>query len=104
MKRKRVLSTPNSQILAGSLIASLLICCSGCSTVNVAEQRLVSKPNMVFSDTSVFNNSMDFHSLLEPGTAGSGGISPGGTATWTAMPKIGLIPADMHAVVKETAP
>jgi hypothetical protein len=73
MKRKRALSTPYSQILAGSLIAILLAGCSGCSTVNVAEQRLVSKPNMVFSDTSVFNNSMDFHSLLEPGTAGSGG-------------------------------
>src|SRR5260221_441067 len=44
-----------SLALAGGALASLLL--SGCATVGVQEQRLVSKLNMQFSKSSVFNYS-----------------------------------------------
>ncbi|RKX34359.1 MAG: hypothetical protein DRP71_07355 [Verrucomicrobia bacterium] len=73
MIRKRILSPPTHPVPTGLVVLAMAAGCGGCSTVNVAEQRLVSKANMTFSDSSVFDYSMDFHSRLEPGTAGSGG-------------------------------
>jgi len=52
------------------LSASVL---AGCSTVSVADQRLVSKPNMTFSDDSAFVYDAAYHSVVEPGTSASGG-------------------------------
>ena len=55
-----------------SILAAMVLLAS-CSVVKVADQRLVSKPNMVFSESEVFEYASDFHSIVEPGTAGSGG-------------------------------
>lgn len=60
------------------LTVGLVFLASGCSSVNVAEQRLVSKGNMVFAESSVFGDSSSLHSVVEPGTAGSGGGQAGG--------------------------
>ena len=59
-------------------LTGLTLITSGCSVVSVSEQRLVSKPNMVFSESSVFDYSTGLHSRLEPGTAGAGGAQATG--------------------------
>ncbi len=60
-----------SLALAGGALASLLL--SGCATVGVEEQRLVSKPNMQFSKSAVFNYSSKILPQVQPGLATSGG-------------------------------
>ena len=50
----------------------------GCSTVGIHEQRLVSKPNMQFSDSAVFDYSSKVLPQVEPGTAASGGAAAAG--------------------------
>ncbi len=60
------------------LVSLLALATIGCTTVDITDQRLVSKPNMTFSETDVFDYSSGYHSTLEPGTAGSGGGQAGG--------------------------
>ena len=60
-------------VCAFILLAWVLITASGCTHVEVAEQRLVSKPNMLFSDSPVFNYQSRFISQIEPGSASEGG-------------------------------
>ena len=55
------------------LLAWVLTAASGCTHVKVTEQRLVSKPNMLFSDSPVFNYQSRFISQIEPGSAADGG-------------------------------
>ncbi len=50
----------------------------GCQSVPVMEQRLVSKPNMVFSDSPVFAYQSPVMSQIEPGLALSGGAQAAG--------------------------
>ena len=50
----------------------------GCARVPVAAQRLVSKPNMVFGDTLVFNDARRLVAQIEPGSAFSGGAQAAG--------------------------
>jgi len=55
-------------------IAALLL--SGCASVDVQQQRLVSKPNMLFSRSAVYNYSSRIMPQLQPGLAVSGGAQP----------------------------
>ena len=79
MKRYRTIVHDTFAFVAfvAFLLASTLLTL-GCSSVSVAEQRLVSKRNMLFAESSVFSDSPSFHSIVEPGTAGSGGGQAGG--------------------------
>ena len=51
---------------------------SGCTNVSVTQQRLLSKPNMVFSDSSVFDYGATAYAYVEPGTSSSGGAQASG--------------------------
>ena len=52
---------------------------TGCSSPSVRQQRLVAKPNMLFSDSAAFSyNSPKLLSQLAPGFAGSGGAQNSG--------------------------
>jgi hypothetical protein len=51
---------------------------AGCARVPIASQRLVSKPNMVFGDTMVFNDQRRLIAQIEPGSAFSGGAQAAG--------------------------
>jgi len=59
----------------GRLVLFLLgVLLSGCSGVGVQRQRLVSKPNMLFSDSLVYNySSSRLLPQIETGRAASGG-------------------------------
>ncbi len=63
------------------LLVWVLIAASGCTHVKVTEQRLVSKPNMLFSDSPVFNYQSRFISQIEPGSAADGGNQGTGCTT-----------------------
>ncbi len=63
------------------LLAWILIIASSCTHVEVTEQRLVSKPNMLFSDSPVFNYQSRFISQIEPGSASDGGNQGTGCST-----------------------
>ncbi len=62
------------------ILICVLGCClvSGCRAVPVMEQRLVSKPNMVFSDSPVFSYQSQVLTQVEPGSALSGGAQAAG--------------------------
>ena len=64
----------------GALLSclALLFLLSGCKTVPVAEQRLVSRYNMVFSDSPVFSWQSQMLAQTEPGSASSGGAPTAG--------------------------
>ena len=51
---------------------------AGCKSVPAMEQRLVSKPNMVFSDSPVFAYQWQVLTQIEPGSALSGGAQAAG--------------------------
>ena len=51
---------------------------AGCQAVPVMQQRLVSKPNMVFSDSPVFSYQSQVLPQIEPGSAMSGGAQAAG--------------------------
>ena len=50
----------------------------GCKAVPVMQQRLVSKPNMVFSDSPVFSYQSQVLTQIEPESALSGGAQAAG--------------------------
>lgn len=56
----------------------MCIVLNGCSHVPVQKQRLVSKPNMQFSDSLVFNYSNTLQAQTEPGSVMSGGAKSAG--------------------------
>lgn len=61
-----------------SFAAVLLSLCSGCATVGPQQQRLVSKANMVFSESVVFDYTNKLLPQTEPGSAFSGGAQSSG--------------------------
>lgn len=61
--------------------ALLLIIITGCSHVDAPMQRLVSKPNMVFSDSTVFAYQSRFTAIIEPGSASDGGSAATGCSS-----------------------
>ena len=65
--------------LTASLPLVALFLLAGCAAPAVRPQRLVSKPNMLFSDSSMFTyNSARLLPQLEPGAAASGGAQNAG--------------------------
>lgn len=66
-----------SVLLAGGVLAALL---PGCAGVPVAQQRLVSRPGMVFSDSPLLNTRGALAAQLEPGRAAGGAQAAGCTA------------------------
>jgi hypothetical protein len=61
-------------LLRSSLALLAVACLSGCKGVGANEQRLVSKPNMLFSDSAVYNYSFSWIlPQIETGRAPSGG-------------------------------
>jgi hypothetical protein len=61
------------------IVGCLLAC--GCAQVPVPEQRLVSKPNMTFSDSLVFNYSNPLQAQIEPASEPVGGTQSSGCTT-----------------------
>ena len=55
------------------ILFAVIVACSGCAPVAPNQQRLVSKPNMVFSESAVFSYDNKLLPQLEPGSAFSGG-------------------------------
>jgi len=81
--RSRGLNCCVSMRKCGSLLATGLILGAGllgagCKAVPVMQQRLVSKPNMVFSDSPVFSYQSQVLTQIEPGSALSGGAQAAG--------------------------
>jgi hypothetical protein len=66
----------NSVFAASAAMALLLS--SGCARVPIASQRLVSRPNMVFSDSMTFNDQRRLVGQIEPGSAFGGGAQASG--------------------------
>ena len=50
----------------------------GCQSVAVHEQRLLSKPNMTFSDSYIYAFQPRLTTQIEPGAAASGGAQDAG--------------------------
>lgn len=60
--------------VAGRLAgAAGLVLLTGCAPVAMSEQRLVSKPNMQFSTSAVYDYSSRLSPQIQPGLAVSGG-------------------------------
>ncbi len=72
---------PAPLILSGGLALVALLLLAGCASVPPNEQRLVSKPNMVFSDNSIFNYQSSLFPQTEPGAAATGGAAAGGCSS-----------------------
>ena len=64
-----------------SLLALSVLGVTGCAQVGVSEQRLVSKPNMTFTDAAVFNAPPRLFPQSEPGAADSGGAASAGCSS-----------------------
>jgi len=64
----------------------LLLFCAmifqGCNTVAVHEQRLISKPNMTFSDSYLYAFQPRLTAQVEPGSAASGGAQAAGCTSY----------------------
>jgi hypothetical protein len=60
------------------LLAGIVLACAGCAAVGPQAQRLVSKPNMVFSESPVFNYTDKLLPQTEPGFATTGGAQASG--------------------------
>jgi hypothetical protein len=71
--------TPLTPAIKTILLVAVLIC-SGCAAVGPNQQRLVSKPNMVFSESAVFGYENKLLPQLEPGSAVSGSQTSGCTS------------------------
>ena len=66
------------KLLFGLVLFSVVFWGAGCKSVPVTEQRLVSKPNMVFPDSPVFAYQWQVLTQIEPGSALSGGAQAAG--------------------------
>ena len=74
-------SKPQRKYFLGFGLAVAAALLPGCTTVPVHQQRLVSKPNMVFSDRGIFVYGPRLNAQLERGSADNGGaIAAGCTA------------------------
>jgi len=59
-------------------VALLALAGSGCAWVGPRQQRLVSKPDMVFSESAFLSYQNQLFEQVEPGSAFSGGAQSGG--------------------------
>ena len=63
-------------IICSTLVAVVVL--SGCTSVGVHQQRLVSKKNMLFSESAVFSYSSKVLTQVESGAAATGGAQAAG--------------------------
>lgn len=66
------------QVLLPLFTGMVLLVTAGCARVPIASQRLVSRPNMVFGDSMVFNDQRRLVGQIEPGSAFGGGSQASG--------------------------
>lgn len=57
-------------------LMAVALALTGCTTVEIQEQRLVSKPSMQFSQSTVYSYSSRIMPQLQPGLVVSGGAQP----------------------------
>lgn len=76
MARAREKLLQGRRALFALVIATTIL--SGCAAVDASQQRLVSKANMQFSDSSVFAYQGKLFAQTEPGSASSGGSQSAG--------------------------
>lgn len=69
---------PGRRRLAAALALAVALGAPGCAHVPAYQQRLVSKPNMQFSDSLVFGYQHKLVPQVEPGSAFSGGPQSSG--------------------------
>ena len=74
----RVLMCMGKSLLVTGAVILMGVFGVGCKAVPVMQQRLVSKPNMVFSDSPVFSYQSQVLTQIEPGSALSGGAQAAG--------------------------
>jgi len=74
MKRRQPVCPWISWSRAGAAVL-LALSVAGCSTVPVSQQRLVSKPNMLFSNSSVYAYTSRVLPQTQPGLMDSGGTA-----------------------------
>ena len=72
-----MITRQKSRFAAGAILLLAWVG-SGCAPVSVQQQRLVSKPNMVFSDSGVFANQLKLPLQTEPGATMAGGARANG--------------------------
>jgi hypothetical protein len=66
------------KLLALTLVLFASVSLPGCARVGAHQQRLVSKPNMTFSDSVVFGYDQKLVPQVEPGSAFSAGAQASG--------------------------
>lgn len=64
-----------------AVFALVFMIFTGCGHVDATKQRLVSKPNMLFSDSTVFAYQSPFVAIIEPGSASDGGSAASGCSS-----------------------
>src|SRR5881296_1182545 len=69
----RTIRGPRSLAARTVLVAAVTLSLTGCATVGIEHQRLVSKPNMQFSEVRAFGEPTRLASQLEPGRVVTGG-------------------------------
>ena len=70
---RRTIRGPPRLVARTVLIAAVTLSLTGCATVGIEHQRLVSKPNMQFSEVRAFGEPTRLASQLEPGRVVTGG-------------------------------
>jgi len=81
MMRLKTCFTSSAKLAIGFSGLALIILLSGCRAVPVSSQRLVSKPNMIFSDSVTAPGKSRLIVQIEPGSAFSGGAQAAGCAS-----------------------
>ena len=66
-------------IVCSTLVAVVVL--NGCTSVGVHQQRLVSKKNMLFSESAIFNYSSKVLTQVESGAAATGGAQAAGCSS-----------------------
>lgn len=68
-------------LLSKVVLALVLAGLAGCKSAGIRDQRLVSKPNMTFSEAAAFSYEYKLLSQLESGSAASGGARSSGCSS-----------------------
>ena len=71
----------DGRVLVVCGLGVLMLGLTGCAQVGVQEQRLVSKPNMTVSDSTIFNYQSRLFQQTEPGAADTGGAASAGCSS-----------------------
>jgi hypothetical protein len=67
-----------SRMCGGCLVAVMVLGGTGCARLRVSEFGRVSKPNVIFGESAVFNDRSSLRAQTEPGATASGGAQAAG--------------------------